>query len=133
MARISMEEKFKEVNDSLKLVFEMTARIDERMKVLIESNNESKDRIEKLYENQMTLINRIAILENKNGTQLITDLKNDVNIIDGKIEHLSERLVHVEKEMMQTNNKWSSIVDFIFKVGVVVIGSIILWKLGLKP
>jgi uncharacterized protein YhaN len=133
MARISMEEKFREVNDSLKLVFEMTARIDERMKVLIESNSESKDRIEKLYENQMTLINRIAILENKNSTELITDLKNDVNIIDGKIEHLSERLIHVEKEMAQTTNKWSSVVDFIFKVGVVVIGSIILWKLGLKP
>lgn len=128
-----MEEKFKEVNDSLKMVFEMTTRIDERMKVLIESNNESKDKIEKLYENQMTLINRIAVLENKNSTQLITDLKNDVNIIDGKVEHLSERLVHVEKEAIQTSNKWSSIVDFIFKIGVVVIGSIILWKLGLKP
>lgn len=131
---LHMEEKFyKEVNDSLKMVFDITSRIDERMKALIESNNESKDKIEKLYEQQVTLLNRITILENKNSTQLINDLKNEVNIIDGRVEHLSERLIHVEKEMTQTSSKWTNVIDFIFKVGVVVIGSIILWKLGLKP
>jgi predicted nuclease with TOPRIM domain len=129
-----MEEKFyKEVNDSLKLVFDITSRIDERMKVLIENNNESKDKIEKLFDQHVIMLNRLSVLENKNNNQLITDLKNEVNIIDGKVEHLSERLIHVEKEMSQTSSKWAGVVDFIFKVGVVVIGSIILWKLGLKP
>ena len=129
-----MEENFyKEVHDSLKLVFDITSRIDERMKILIESNTEAKDKIEKLYEQQVTLLNRIVVVENKNNIQLVSDLKNEVNIIDGRVENLSERLIHVEKEINQTNNKWASVVDFIFKVGVVVIGSIILWKLGLKP
>lgn len=129
-----MEEKFyKEVNDSLKLVFDITSRIDERMKVLVESNSESKEKIEKLYENQVAMLNRITVLENKNNVQIIGDLKNEVNIIEGKVEHLSERLIHVEKEMNQTTNKWAAVVDFIFKVGVVVIGAIILWKLGIKP
>jgi len=130
----NMEENFyKEVHDSLKLVFDITSRIDERMKILIESNTEAKDKIEKLYEQQVTLLNRIVVVENKNNIQLVSDLKNEVNIIDGRVENLSERLIHVEKEINQTNNKWASVVDFIFKVGVVVIGSIILWKLGLKP
>ena len=73
------------------------------------------------------------IAANKNSTQVISDLKGEVNIIEGKVDQLAERLLHVEKEVAQTTNKWTGIVDFIFKVGVVVIGSIILWKLGIKP
>jgi hypothetical protein len=129
-----MEEKFyKEVNDSLKLVFDITSRIDERMKVLIENNSDSKEKIEKLYDQHIILLSRIVVVENKNSSQLIVDLKNEVNIIESRVEHLSERLIHVEKEMTQTTNKWMAVVDFVFKVGVVVIGSIILWKLGIKP
>lgn len=129
-----MEENFyKEVSDSLKLVFDSTSRIDERIKVLIEKNNESKDKIEKLYDQQVTLFNRITILENKNNTQVINDLKNEVNIIDGRVEHLSERLVYIEKEVHQSNSKWANIVDFVFKLATVVVGGIILWKLGVKP
>jgi len=129
-----MEEKFyKEVNDSLKLVFDITSRIDERMKVLIENNNDSKEKIEKLYDQHIVMLNRIVIVENKNNGQLLNDLKAEVNIIESRVEHLSERLIHVEKELTQTTHKWTTVVDFIFKVGVVVIGSIILWKLGIKP
>jgi len=130
----NMEESFyKEVNDSLKLVFDITSRIDERMKILIENNIESKSKIEKLYEQQMTLLNRVVVVENKNSSQFISNLENDINIIEGKIEHLSEMLINVKNEINQNNNKWATIIDFIFKVGVVVTGSIILWKLGLKP
>ena len=122
-----------ELSDSLKLVFDITSRIDERTKILIESNNESKSRIEKLYEQQTELINRISILESKNITQTINDLKNDISVVESKVEHLSERCLHLEKDLNQTSSKFASIIDFIFKVGVVVIGSIILWKLGIKP
>jgi len=122
-----------ELNESLKMVFDITSRIDERTKILIENNNEAKEKIEKLHEQQTELLNRITVLENRNNMQLINDLNNEVNIIDSKVEHLSERCLHLEKDFNQTANKWASIVDFIFKVGVVVIGSIILWKLGIKP
>ena len=129
-----MEENFyKQVNDSLKMVFDITSRIDERMKVLVENHNESKDKIEKLCDQQITLLNRLTILENKNGIEAMHELRNEVNTLDQKIEGISERLLYVEKEMTHSSNKWTSILDFIFKVGVVVIGSIILWKLGLKP
>lgn len=129
-----MEEKlYIEVNESLKLVFDITSRIDERMKILLESHNEAKERIEKLYEQQATILNRIIVLENKNNAEALNDLGNEVNIINSKVEHLSERLIHVEKEMSQNSNKWAGFIDFIFKISVMIIGSVILWKLGLKP
>jgi len=122
-----------ELNESLKLVFDITSRIDERTKVLIESNHESKARIEKLYNGQSELINRITILENKNNFQIINDIKNEISIIENKVEHLSERCLHLEKDMTQTTNKWSTMIDFFFKISTVVVGGLILWKLGIKP
>lgn len=129
-----MEENiYKEMNDSLKLVFDITSRIDERMKVLIENNSEAKDKIEKLYDQQVSLLGRITVVENRNSAQLITELNKEVDIIDSKVEHLSERLIHVEKELSQNTNKWATLIDFVFKIGITIIGAIILWKLGIKP
>jgi chromosome segregation ATPase len=129
-----MEEKFyKEVNDSLKDVFDITSRIDERIKVLVENHNEAKEKIEKLCDQQIIMLNRLTILENKNGTKAMHDLKNDFDALEIKVTDISERLLHVEKDMAQTTGRWASIIDFVFKVGVMVIGAIILWKLGIKP
>jgi predicted nuclease with TOPRIM domain len=129
-----MEEKFyREVNDSLKMVFDITSRIDERMKVLVENNIDLRDKIEKLYDQHVAILNRLVVLENKNSLQVLGDLKTDINSLESKFENMSGRLIHVEKEVTQNNSKWTNIVDFIFKLGVVVIGGIILWKLGLKP
>lgn len=129
-----MEEKFyREVNDSLKMVFDITSRIDERMKVLVENNIDLRDKIEKLYDQHVVILNRLVVLENKNSLQVLGDLKTDINSLESKFENMSGRLIHVEKEVTQNNSKWTNIVDFIFKLGVVVIGGIILWKLGLKP
>jgi hypothetical protein len=129
----SMENRIMELNESLKLVFDITSRIDERMKILIENNNDSKERIEKLFDQQIILLNRITILENKNSAQMVTELKNELTILENKVDHLSDRCIHVEKEVNQQGNKWTTLLDFTFKIGVMLIGSIILWKIGLKP
>jgi predicted nuclease with TOPRIM domain len=127
-----MEENFyKEVNDALKNVFAITSRIDERMKVLIENHNDSKEKIEKLCDQQITMLNRLTILENRNS--MFSDIKSEINTLENKVGDMSERLLNVEKELTSTNNKWATVIDFVFKVGVVVIGAIILWKLGLNP
>jgi uncharacterized protein Yka (UPF0111/DUF47 family) len=129
-----MEEAFyKEFSDSLKMVFDITSRIDERMKALVEHNSETKERIEKLFDQQSILLNRVIILENKNGIQAIHDLKNDFTALEKQIDDLSERLIHIEKEITQHANKWTTLFDFGFKLAVMIVGGIILWKLGLKP
>jgi hypothetical protein len=126
-------ENILDINESLKLVFDITSRIDERMKILIENNNDSKERIEKLFDQQIMLLNRITVLENKNSTQMVTELKNELTILDNKVDHLSERCIYLEKEVNQQGNKWTVLFDFTFKIGVMLVGSIILWKIGIQP
>jgi len=129
-----MEENlYKEVNDALKNVFAITSRIDERMKMLVENHNEAKDKIEKLYDNQVAILNRLTVLENSNSSRAFHDLKDHFDKLESKINDMGERLFVAEKELTSTANKWGTILDFIFKVGTVVVGAIILWKLGIKP
>ncbi len=124
---------YKEVSDSLKLVFDLTIRIDERMKSLIANNEEAKEKIDKLFENQTALLGKVIILENKNASQFVEELKKEIDVIEGRVDHLADRLVDIEKDMQMHAGKWTSFFDFIFKIAVMVVGGIILWKLGLKP
>lgn len=129
-----------EVNESMKLVFDLTSRIDERMKILIENNNESKERIEKLFDNQTLMLNRVSAVENKvgildskNTNAVWIELKKDLKNIESKVEGFNNRLLIVEKDMGTQSNKWANLIDFVFKIAQIVIGAIILWKIGIKP
>ena len=56
---------FQQINESIKLVFDLTSRIDERVKILVEHHNEANQRIEKLVGRQEDIVTRISILEAK--------------------------------------------------------------------
>jgi len=124
---------YEEFSSSLKLVFDLTSRIDERIKTLVEDNNESKTKLEKLADAQNDFLSRVIILENKNGAREIAELKNDINSVEGQLNRLIIRMADVEKDTKHHATKWSNISDFLFKIGVAIIGGLILWKLGIKP
>ena len=119
---------YKEVSDSIKLVFDLTSRIDERVKHLVEQHSDSNQRIERLVERQEDIFSRISVLENKNGNgykEDIIELKKNVHIMEIKMSSL-------ELQTNQHENKWQKIIDFVFKVSVAVVVAIIVWKIGLK-
>lgn len=133
-----MENEFyKELTNSLKIVSDVTTRIDERVKVLVEDNNVFKGRFEKMSELQSALISRLSILESDHN---VSDLKNDVTTLNDRVEGLSIKLIkleqdvyNIERNLGQHDNRWTNIIDFLYKIGTIVVGSIILWKLGIKP
>ena len=139
-----MEENYlkqvQEVNEAIKLLSELTSRIDERTKILVENNTESKFRIEKLFDSQTLMLSRVGVVENKigvlesrNNNSSLAEIKKDLKMMENEIDVLSDRLLHVEKEVGSQSNKWSNLIDFVFKVSQIVIGAIILWKIGVKP
>lgn len=125
------QDHYKEVNDSLKLVFDLTSRIDERMKILVSNYEEAKVKIDKLADQQNAFLHKIVILET--SKEAVLDLKKELVVIENKVEDFSERLMYVEKEIQSHASKWATFFDFIFKIAIIVVGALILWKLGLKP
>lgn len=128
-----MDTQLRELTESLKSVFDLTSRIDERLKSLIESNSESKERIEKLVDNQTTMLNRLTVLENKNYSSEITLLKNNIDVLEAQVDSIVNRVSSIENSIESHTTKWTMILDFAFKIAVVVISGIILWKMGIKP
>jgi hypothetical protein len=127
------EQFYQEVIETLKRVGDLTSRIDERVKILIENDEDAREKIEKLFDNQTNMLTRLIVLENKNGMKLMDELKVDVRQINVNIDNVENRLLLVERDINHYGNKWKSIFDFIFKVAITVIGGIILWKLGIHP
>ena len=120
---------YKEVSDSIKLVFDLTSRIDERVKHLVEQHNEANQRIEKLMERHENILSRISVLENKNGHSM----KEDISDLQKLVHTMEIKLSALELQTTRHENKWQTIGDFIFKVAVAVVGAVIVWKLALKP
>lgn len=123
------DSSYKEVSESIKLVFDLTSRIDERVKHLVEQHNEANQRIEKLMERHENILSRLSVLENKNGHGMkedITELKKDFHAMEIKV-------AAIEMQTTRHEDKWKTIGDFIFKVTVAVVGAVIVWKLTMKP
>jgi hypothetical protein len=128
---------YKELSHSLKSVSDITTRIDERVKVLVEDNNVFKVRFERVAEIQSALVSRLSIIESSHD---ISNIKTDIIALQEKIEYLSDKSIRIEQDisMMEKNighqdNRWANVIDFIYKLSTVIIGGIILWKLGIKP
>lgn len=127
-----MEESFyREFSESIKSLFILTNRIDERVRVLIEHNEETKHRIEKLVDNQNVLLGRIILLETNKET--ILEVKSNFLMINADANRLHERVTNLEKDINNQTNKLSSMLDIAFKLIIPIIGGIILWKIGVKP
>lgn len=126
------ENFYKEVSDSLKLVFDLTSRIDERMKIVIAGNTETKEKIEKLASQYNDILTRVSLLENRNTNREIDELKADIKTFSDDMDSINIKVIEMEKDLKSHSYKWSNLVDFVFKIAVIVIGGVILWKLGVK-
>jgi hypothetical protein len=118
-------EFYSQVSESIKLVFDLTSRIDERVKVLVEQHQEANSKIERLMDRQENLLSRISVLES-------SDQRTDVDAVQKDIHGIQVRLSTLEIHNQGHQNRWDKTVDFIFKIAVALVSAFALWKLGIK-
>lgn len=85
----------KELQSEIKLVLEMTARVDERVKLVVEKQSEMTQRLNGFIDSHNALSNRVTTLEAKNGNG-IYELKN-------RVDAMIERVVRVELDPTKEN------------------------------
>ena len=142
------EQFYAQVAESIKLVFDLSSRIDERVKMLVERQNEVDERVEKMLETLNTLIARITILESKDITGVKTDLadmghrltiiesagtpfiRNEMESMKNKIQMLELRNESLIQRSQNQENKWNRISDFIIKMGFLLLSSYLIYKFG---
>jgi chromosome segregation ATPase len=137
-------------------VKEILSRVDERVKVLIETNQNQSQRFDKFLDQHATLVERVTHLEAIIDTDKVDsfekdyrELKNkmieitieaeEIAVLGAKIEKLNGIIKDIEINNKSTNKKldnWSGwvvwISETLFKIAWVLGMAWILYKLGLS-
>jgi len=142
-------EHYNSVNESIKSVFDLTSRIDERVKMLVERQGDLEQQLDKAIENQQQILNRVTVLESKDATSVVASNKIDIHDIKQKIaimenssskediEDIKQKIhlldLRVESINMRTSNqegRWARLFDLIFKLTIMLIGGYLLFRFG---
>lgn len=116
---------YKEVTQSIKATFDLTARIDERVKMLSENHKTSSAIMDDLQKRQSDILTKLVLLESKDDKTITTGLQSSLKDIE-------MRLMLVEKSAINSDNKWKLAFDFTYKTVWVVVVCYILLKLNLQ-
>jgi hypothetical protein len=142
-------EHYNNANESIKSVFNLTSRIDERVKILVEQQVDLKQQLDKAIDNQQQILNRVTVLESKDVTSAVasskTDIhdikqrvaimessgsKQDIEDIKQKIHLLDLRLESINMRTANQESRWAKIFDLVFKLTIMLIGGYLLFRLG---
>jgi hypothetical protein len=115
-----------QTSENIQKLFELSTRIDERVKHIYQSNDDLKNEIQAVSMNHHKFMERLAILETKANSKDVEDLKEDV-------EGLDRRLMKIEHVTTGAENRWRTFGGFVLQLVWVVLAAWLLFKLNLQP
>lgn len=134
------EQLLNQLSESIKLVFDLTSRIDERVKHLSQQNVDFSVHIKNFIDKHQDINTRICVLESKDYAMMkreIEDMGQKLAIIESR--NINKRLEDVEGKMEQMNffkttteGKVKIFVDIFWKLLVGVLTCYIAFKLGVN-
>ncbi len=115
-----------QTTDSIQKLFDITTRIDERIKTCIDRCHILEEKIQEVAEINFGVKESLAVLKSQNVYGSLEDINVDVRELQNKLSHLEQT-----SEGFKSN--WDAIVKFIVQIIWLVVGAWILFKLGLAP
>lgn len=124
------------VSESIKLIFDLTSRIDERVKFLVHQQENDNERTDKLVSKVDDIAIRVFLLEKKMSNGMASDLEN----LKKEVDSLRVKFVALDIYTNINTGKWGNVGSFIVKVVISAIGvlfttgaGLLMWKLGINP
>ncbi len=121
-------EFFSQVSESIKSVFDITSRIDERVKIIMEKQTDVDRRLGQAIDHINNISSRVSVLESR-----------DERAIKDNIERSAARLSELEKqfEIMKlhqagSEGKWKQVITFGAQIVLAVVTAYIAFSLGLS-
>jgi len=119
------EQFFTQVSESIKSVFNLTSRIDERVKMIHEKQQEMDKKFSGLIESQGTLNSRVSVLESTSDTEEIQNLEKTVH-------NMEIMLKEIELKSAGTRHRWDTAADFGLKILWAIVAAAAIYYLGFK-
>lgn len=133
--KISVVELINQFTESTQSIFELTSRMDERIKIIMEQQSSAEKKFTQFIELQHEMISRVIVLESKNGHKIEKEMEK----IERQIEKIEEKMKNIENDTQvlkmhsQSNMTiWKQIGDFVVKIIWVVVACWLVLKLGLS-
>lgn len=150
------EQYFLQVSESIKNLFELSTRIDERVQVIMKKQDEIDKKIETMNASIGKMSTRLSVVEAKNPDaykrdigklfdrvhETNLDLKSLQNRYEANvpiIHDLDKRshknvanIQELQSQSQQNEGRWKSVFGFIIQIIWVILAAYLLFKLGLQ-
>lgn len=121
---------FTQVSVSIKDLHDLTTRVDERVKHLVEKQVNIENKLNKLDENQTKLSERIAVLESK--TNCVDSVAESIDDLEQVNSANDKRLTALETSHQTLQGRWQKISSFVLQLVWAVVACYVIYKLGLS-
>ena len=130
------ETLYKEVTQSIKAIFDLTARIDERVKMLLEQHAVVNKKLDGQAVQDNEMATRISVLENRNGKvteKEINRLGEELNELEIKVDEMGEGVIEAKRWTMISQSRWKMAFDFLYKMVYAIVVAYLLYRLNFNP
>lgn len=118
-----------QASENIQKLFDLSTRIDERVKAIQAKQTEQDARLENLTKAQNEIAQRVIVLESRNNTAIYAE----VSTHGEKLNAIDKRLMQLETTSKGNEGRWSTIWGFAIQLLWIVMAAYVLFKLGLNP
>lgn len=118
-----------QASENIQKLFELSTRIDERVKSIQAKQAEQDARLETVNRLQNETVQRVIVLESRNNTGIYAEVSSHGD----KLNELNMRLAALETTSKGNEGRWQTIWGFGIQLIWIVLAAYLLFKLGLNP
>ena len=117
----------REVSESIKSVFDLTSRIDERVKYITKKQDEMSKAVENQRTKSSEVDGRMRVLES-----IKDEIEKNLSSLGQLVHTLELSLQQVQIRTTGQENKWKTAISFSVQIAWVILAAYLLAKLGVQ-
>ncbi len=115
-----------QASENIQKLFDLSTRIDERVKTILIAQHDMDDRMANLAKNHNELMQKVAVMESKENAMKIHECEKALIAMD-------KRVSAVEGSSNQGQDRWNRMVTFGIQLVWVIMAAWLLMKFNLQP
>ena len=123
-----------QTSENIQKLFDLSTRIDERVKAIRDKQDDLDDRLSEISKTHHEVMQKIAVLEYKDGGIGAVSVKLDEvqKEVKNELIEIDKRLALVESKTNTSQDRWNKIFTFAIQIIWVILAAYLLMKLGIQ-
>jgi len=123
-----------QTSDNIQKLFELSTRIDERVKAIQSKQEDLDERIADVVRVHVQIMQKVAVLESQIGGErsFAVRLEECHKEVNAELIKLDKRLSLVEGQTNTSQDRWNKIFTFVIQIVWVILAAYLLTKLGIQ-